>query len=93
MSGVLLFAAGCTTSVSGSGNVTTTPVPVPVSGFSGLEVSNTFDVTVSFGDEESVTLRVDDNLVTHLDLGVSDGTLRIGVEPRTPCATRPSMRT
>lgn len=83
LTSVLLFAAGCTRSVSGSGNVTTTPVPVPVSGFSGLEVSNTFDVTVSFGDEESVTLRVDDNLVTHLDVGVSDGTLRIGVEPRT----------
>lgn len=83
LSGVLLFAVGCTRNVSGSGNVTTTPVPVPASGFSGLEVSNTFDVTVSFGDEESVTLRVDDNLVAHLDVGVSDGTLRIGLEPGT----------
>ena len=81
--GVLFLAVGCNESVSGSGNVTSTPVPVPASGFSGLEVSNAFDVTVSFGDEESVTLRVDDNVVGHLDVGVSEGTLHLGLESGT----------
>jgi len=81
--GFLFLAVGCNKSVSGSGNVTSTPVPVPASGFSGLEVSNAFDVTVSFGDEESVTLRVDDNVGGHLDVGVSEGTLHLGLESGT----------
>jgi hypothetical protein len=75
LGGLLLTASGCTRTVSGSGNVTSTPVPV--STFSRLEVSNAFDVTVSFGDKENVTLRVDDNIVGHLDVGVSDGTLHV----------------
>ena len=58
LGGFLLMASGCTRTVSGSGNVTSTPVPV--STFSRLAVSNAFDVTVSFGDQENVTLRVDD---------------------------------
>ena len=60
LGGFLLMASGCTRTVSGSGNVTSTPVPV--STFSRLEMSNAFDVTVSFGDKENVTLRVDDNI-------------------------------
>lgn len=81
LGGALLIAAGCTRTVSGSGNVTTTPVPI--SGFSRLEVSNAFDVNLSFGDTESVTLRVDDNRVGHVDVGVSDGTLHLSLEPGT----------
>jgi hypothetical protein len=77
----LLIAAGCTRTVSGSGTVTTTPVAV--SGFSKLEVSNSFDVNLSFGDTQSVTLRLDDSLVGHLDVGVSEGTLHLGLEPGT----------
>ena len=59
------------------------PIPVPASGFSRLEVSSSFDVNVSFGDQENVTLRVDDNVVGHLDVGVSDGTLHVGLESGT----------
>jgi hypothetical protein len=78
LGGFLLIASGCTRTVSGSGTVTSTPVPV--SPFSRLEVSNAFDVNVSFGDKENITLRVDDNIVGHLDVGVSDGTLHVGLE-------------
>jgi hypothetical protein len=46
-------------------------------------VSNAFVVNVSFGDQENVTLRVDDNLVGHLDVGVSAGTLHVGLESGT----------
>ena len=83
LGGLLLIAAGCNRSVSGSGTVTSTPIPVPASGFSRLEVSSSFDVNVSFGDQENVTLRVDDNVVGHLDVGVSDGTLHVGLESGT----------
>jgi len=65
LGGLLLIAAGCNRSVSGSGTVTSTPIPVPASGFSRLEVSSSFDVNVSFWDQENVTLRVDDNVVGH----------------------------
>jgi spore coat protein U-like protein len=81
LGGLLLIAAGCKGTVSGSGTVTSTPVPV--STFSRLEVSNAFVVNVSFGDQENVTLRVDDNLVGHLDVGVSAGTLHVGLESGT----------
>jgi hypothetical protein len=83
LGGLFLIAAGCNRSVSGSGTVTSTPIQVPASGFSRLEVSSSFDVTVSFGDQENVTLRVDDNVVGHLDVGVSDGTLHVGLESGT----------
>jgi len=81
LGGLLLIAAGCNRSVSGSGTVTSTPVPV--SPFSRLVVSNEFVVNVSFGDQENVTIRVDDNLLGHLDVGVSDGNLRVGLESGT----------
>jgi hypothetical protein len=83
LGGLFLIAAGCNRSVSGSGTVTSTPIQGPASGFSRLEVSSSFDVTVSFGDQENVTLRVDDNVVGHLDVGVSDGTLHVGLESGT----------
>ena len=81
LGGLLLIASECKRTVSGSGTVTSTPVPV--STFSRLEVSNAFVVNVSFGDQENVTLRVDDNLVGHLDVGMSAGTLHVGLESGT----------
>jgi hypothetical protein len=54
-----------------------------VPSFSRLEVSDSFTVDVSGGDVEEVTVRVDDNLVGLLDIGVSGDTLRIAVESGT----------
>lgn len=77
---VLLLSVACS-SVSGSGRVVTKPVPV--SSFSRILVSDVFDVTVSTGQQDKVTLRVDDNLVDRLDVGVSNGTLRLGLKSGT----------
>ena len=60
----------------GSGSVTS--APIEVSPFSAIEVSH-FTVRIAIGSPESVTLRVDDNLLDVADVGVHDGTLRIGL--------------
>jgi hypothetical protein len=75
-----LAAAGCSI-VEGSGEVVT--IDVPIDDFSRLVVTHSFEVNVTVGDEPSLTLRVDDNLEASLNVGVTDDTLRIGLEPRT----------
>jgi Putative auto-transporter adhesin, head GIN domain len=77
---VLMLSAACNT-VSGSGNVVTRQIDAPT--FSTLEVSDGFTVSVAIGSSQTVTVRVDDNLVDILDVGVSDDTLQIGLESRT----------
>jgi hypothetical protein len=77
---VMLLGAACNTE-RGSGTLVTRRIDVP--SFSRLQVSDSFTVDVSVGDVEEVTVRVDDNLVGLLDIGVSGGTLRIGVESGT----------
>ena len=75
-----LAAAGCSI-VEGSGEVVT--IDVPIDDVSRLVVTHSFEVNVTVGDEPSLTLRVDDNLEASLNVGVTDDTLRIGLEPRT----------
>jgi hypothetical protein len=75
---VLSVAAGCTKHLTGSGNVVSRDIPV--TSFSKVQVSSAFDVRVAFGDPAAVTVRVDDNLVDDLDVGVSGDTLRIGLK-------------
>jgi hypothetical protein len=75
-----IVASGCT-AVTGSGDVVT--IEVPVDDFNRLAVSHSFDVNVSVGDEPSLTLRVDDNLESSLEVEVTNDTLRIGLQPRT----------
>jgi hypothetical protein len=67
--------------VKGSGNVVSREIPVTA--FSRMEVSNAFQVHVAFGSAETVTVRVDDNLVDLLDVGVDGETLHVGLEPNT----------
>ena len=78
---VLCFVATACQSVSGSGNVVTRQIQT--TSFTKLEVSGTFHVTVSTGDAEAVSVRVDDNLVDSLDVGVSGTTLHIGLKSGT----------
>ena len=79
---VLLAGVACvTTSITGSGHVVASSVPA--SFFSRLEVGSAFRVTLTVGGDEQVTVRVDDNLTDHLDVGISDGTLRIRLKPGT----------
>jgi len=84
---VSLAATACSeaidsgSAVSGSGNVVTRQIPV--TSFSKLEVSGAFTATVSVGSSEAVTVRVDDNLVDSLDVGVSGDTLHVGLKSGT----------
>jgi hypothetical protein len=77
---VSLLLGACRTE-SGSGTVATRQIDV--GSFSSLQVSHAFTVNVTVGSPEEVTVRVDDNLIDILDVGVSDGTLRIGLESGT----------
>ncbi len=79
--GIMLLGAAACSRIGGSGNVVTKSIPV--SSFSRLQVGSAFEVTVSFGDQDALTLHVDDNLTGHVDAGVSGGTLHIGLKPRT----------
>jgi Putative auto-transporter adhesin, head GIN domain len=77
---VLLACAACssTATLTGSSKVVTSPVSI--SGFSKLQVGDAFDVDVSLGDEPSLTLEVDDNILDHVDAGVSNGALHVRLE-------------
>lgn len=77
---LLLLSAACN-QVTGSGKVVTRPVQI--SSFDRIEVSNSFYVNVSLGEPEKVTLRVDDNLIDRVDVGVSNDTLRLGLKSGT----------
>jgi hypothetical protein len=74
----LTSVTACGRPVTGSGNVVSRPIPV--TSFSKLQVSYAFTVRVSFADPAALTVRVDDNLVDDLDVGVSGDTLRIGLK-------------
>ncbi len=75
-----LLAVGCNT-VKGSGNVVSREIRVDT--FSAVEVSSAFQVNMTVGPAAAVTVRVDDNLVDLLDVGVDGDTLHVGLEPNT----------
>jgi autotransporter-associated beta strand protein len=75
---LVLATVACTKQLTGSGNVVSRQIPV--SSFSKIQVSSSFVVRLSIGSPEAVTVRVDDNLVDDLDVGVSSDTLRIGLK-------------
>src|SRR5712691_7811520 len=79
--GAVLLAGVACTQITGSGRIVTKQVEV--ASFSRIEVSDVFDVSVAIGEPEKVTLRVDDNLTDHLDVGVAEGTLRLRLEAST----------
>jgi autotransporter-associated beta strand protein len=74
----VLASVGCTKQLTGSGNVVSREIPV--NSFSKIQVSSSFVVRLSIGSPEPVTVRVDDNLVDDVDVGVSGDTLRIGLK-------------
>jgi hypothetical protein len=80
MATLVVVGAACNT-VGGSGNVVSRQIDVTT--FSRLQVSGTFTATVSVGDAEAVTVRIDDNLVDRLDVHVTGATLHIGLRSGT----------
>jgi autotransporter translocation and assembly factor TamB len=75
---VAVLLSGCIpTTITGSGNVVTQEESL--SGFDSVDVSHNFEVSITQGESYSVVIRVDDNLVEHLDVGVQGSTLKIGL--------------
>jgi hypothetical protein len=75
---VVIAGVACAKQQTGSGTVVSRQLPV--TSFSKIQVSYAFQVRLSIGNPEAVTIRADDNLVDDLDVGVTDDTLRIGLK-------------
>lgn len=67
-------------SITGSGDVV--ELDQDFSDFDSLEIRSAFDVDVNQGDEFSVVVRIDDNLVDYLDLRQTGDEVKIGLEDR-----------
>ena len=84
--GLVLVAllAGCRlvleqVSITASGNVVTREEAF--TGFDNVDISNAFKVDMSQGDSFRVVIRIDDNLVQHLQVVKQGATLKIGLKP------------
>jgi hypothetical protein len=62
------------------------------SGVTRLDVAYGFDVRVTLGQPEAVTVTYDDNLADLLDVRVDDGTLRLQLEPHGTIHNDPTLR-
>lgn len=65
--------------VKGSG--VETKISIDVSTFERVSTTANFDVKISPGTSESVSITVDDNLVDKVEVTVTDGVLRFGLKP------------
>jgi Putative auto-transporter adhesin, head GIN domain len=94
---VILLAA---LAVSGCGSLgpgrtpsgTTTTKRIDTAGVTRLDVASGFDVRVSLGQPEAVTVTYDDNLTDLLDVRVDGRTLRIQLQPNSNIDHRPTLR-
>ena len=77
---MMILVVGCVpTTLTGSGNVVTQEEAI--SGFEEVDISHSFNATISQGNNHSVVIRVDDNLVEHLQVVKEGSTLKIGLKP------------
>lgn len=53
----------------------------PISEFDKVDISSSFEVVINHGESFSVIIRVDDNLVEHLNVVKEGSTLKIGLKP------------
>jgi hypothetical protein len=74
----VVLAAACGKSIVGSGHLVTEEHDV--GGFDGIAVSHAFEVSVEIGEEPSVVITTDDNLLEHIDLRVEGQRLHLGLE-------------
>jgi hypothetical protein len=65
--------------LTGSGNVVTQEEAI--SDFDKVDISHSFGVDISQGESFSVVIRIDDNLVEHLQVEKQGSTLKIGLKP------------
>jgi hypothetical protein len=73
-----------------SGTTATKRIDAP--GVTRLDVAYGFDVRVSLGQPEAVTITYDDNLADLLDVRTDGRTLRIQLQPNTNIDNRPTLR-
>ena len=65
--------------LTGSGNVVTREEPI--TGFDKVDISDSFNIVINQAEEYKVVVRVDDNLVEHLQVEKQGSTLKIGLKP------------
>ncbi len=93
---LLLLTTACSitingpTTVRGSGNIKSETRSV--SGFTGVQLSSSADVEISFGDTESVSVEADDNLLPYIRTYVRAGTLVIDTQTLTSISTSSQVR-
>ena len=76
---MVTLSTGCSqVTLTGSGNLVTQEEAI--TGFDKVDVSHSFKVDISQGDAFSVVIRVDDNLVEHLQVVKQGSTLKIGLK-------------
>ena len=78
---VLLLSACAVTTARGSGNVITEEREV--SGFEGVALSGIGQVIITQGDQESLTIETDDNLIQYIEGEVRNGRLELGIADNT----------
>ena len=77
---MVIVLTGCIpVTITGSGNVVTQEEHL--TGFDWVDISHSFTVDISQGESFSVVIRIDDNLVEHLNVIKQGDTLKIGLDP------------
>jgi hypothetical protein len=74
----VLMTAACSQITSGSGEIVTQDMDI--TGFDKLDIRQGFNAEINQGDEFSVVIRVNDNLVEYLQVEKIGDTLTIGLE-------------
>jgi hypothetical protein len=98
--GLLVLIAAAVLALSGCGSVgggrdpsgATASRRIDAAGVTRLDVAYGFDVRVSLGQPEAVTVTYDDNLADLLDVRVEGRTLRIQLKPGSNINNRPTLR-
>ena len=75
---LVALTTACSQVTTGSGDIVTQEMDL--TGFDKLDISQGFNVEVSQGDEFSVLVRVNENLVEYLQVEVVGDSLKIGLE-------------
>lgn len=86
-----LLMTGCTVNgihidvpanaINGSGKIVTEAREV--SGYSSVDMQSIGNLTITQGNEESLTIKADENLLPYITTRVVNGTLEIGMKPNT----------
>jgi hypothetical protein len=75
---LVALTAACSQVTSGSGEIVSQEMDL--TGFDQLDISQGFNVEVNQGDEFSVVVRIDDNIVEYLQVEKTGDTLKIRLE-------------